>query len=119
MTEQAVQYRAQGVTAQLVGVAPLVCSCCREVVGVENHEAGEIRCRDGEHYFCSACMELPPAVVEERLAVNSCGDVLTQAIGVCWAYDEESGAICGQPAATLDVERGFTVCAQHQKGGRR
>jgi len=34
----------------------------------------------------------------------------------CWAYDE-NGNLCGQPAVTVDPQRGCTVCRQHAPDG--
>lgn len=132
-TNKAVHPMQVNEEALMQGVVPLVCSCCHTIVGVENHAAWEQRRQAEAHYFCMACLALPEEVIEQRLADATQAEAvwdrvaswilrndgqaggLVHGAGACWAYDEESGVICGQPATSVDLERGFVVCERHRK----
>ncbi len=107
------------------GVVPLICSCCHQVVGVENVAAWEARLAAEEHYFCQACLRRPEVEVEARLAADAvqADTVWSQVAAWCAvqtgtppattrAYADH-GALCAQPTTAGDARR-FTISAPYR-----
>lgn len=93
----------------ITGVVPLICTCCGQVVGVENVAAWETRRAAEAHYFCRACMQLPEAEVEARLTANAAvAEAVWERVGA-WSATHSAtpaGAVahemfCGQPAVVV------------------
>lgn len=52
------------------GIAPLLCGCCEQIVGVINERALAVMLATGEVYICQGCMEQDETQVEHVLTLQ-------------------------------------------------